>query len=71
MENSGTGNKVNIKILVKLITIVFCFTILSVNAVEKQELVVKKVTKHIWSIVGPLTNRTKKTWAIMRPSVSW
>ena len=37
----------------------FCF-ITTVSAADKQALVLKKVTKNVWSIVGPLTNRTKE-----------
>lgn len=37
----------------------FCF-ITTASAADKQALVLKKVTKNVWSIVGPLTNRNKE-----------
>ena len=37
----------------------FCFITTS-SAADKQALVLKKVTKNVWSIVGPLTNRNKE-----------
>jgi len=44
---------------IKLVLMLFCF-ITTVSAADKQALVLKKVTKNVWSIVGPLTNRNKE-----------
>ena len=44
---------------IKLVLMLFCF-ITTVSAADKQTLVLKKVTKNVWSIVGPLTNRNKE-----------
>ncbi|MCK4865377.1 MAG: MBL fold metallo-hydrolase [Gammaproteobacteria bacterium] len=44
---------------IKLVLMLFCF-ITTVSAADKQVLVLKKVTKNVWSIVGPLTDRNKE-----------
>ncbi len=44
---------------IQLVLMLFCF-ITTVSAADKQALVLKKVTKNVWSIVGPLTNRNKE-----------
>jgi glyoxylase-like metal-dependent hydrolase (beta-lactamase superfamily II) len=49
----------NIMKSIKLVLMLFCF-ITTVSAADKQALVLKKVTKNVWSIVGPLTNRNKE-----------
>ena len=50
----------------KQISVVFtlCIFLLSSSfAADKQDLILKKVTANVWSIVGPLTNRTKENLA--------
>ena len=37
-----------------------CLMVTSVSAENEQNLVLKKVTNNVWSIVGPLTNRSKE-----------
>ena len=37
-----------------------CLMVTSVSAENEQNLVLKKVTNNVWSIVGPLTNRNKE-----------
>ena len=45
--------------IIKLL-ILSCLMVTSVFAANKQDLVLKKVTNNVWSIVGPLTNRNKE-----------
>ena len=45
--------------IIKLL-ILSCLMVTSVSAANKQDLVLKKVTNNVWSIVGPLTNRNKE-----------
>ena len=46
--------------LIKYPALFFCLLATTAVAAEKQELELKKVTQNVWSIVGPLTNRTKE-----------
>ena len=43
-----------------LFLVCLCFPLFATWAEEQQTLSLKKVTENIWSIVGPLTNRTKE-----------
>lgn len=45
---------------VSLFMVLFCLLQVSAWAATEQKLLLKKVTKNVWSIVGPLTNRTKE-----------
>lgn len=45
---------------IPLLLIMLCMLANSAIASNKQELVLKKVTNNVWSIVGPLTNRNKE-----------
>ncbi len=45
--------------LIKYFVLVFCFTVATAEASDKQSLMLKQVTKNTWAIVGPLTNRNK------------
>lgn len=44
----------------KLIFILFCLITTTAAAKNTQNLVLNKVTKNVWAIVGPLTNRNKE-----------
>ena len=44
---------------IKVFLILFCFSTM-LSAAENQTLALKKVTKNVWAIVGPLTNRNKE-----------
>ena len=45
--------------LIKYFVLTFCFIVATAEASDKQELLLKQVTKNTWAIVGPLTNRNK------------
>ena len=45
--------------LIKCFVLMLCFTVATAEASDKQELLLKQVTKNTWAIVGPLTNRNK------------
>ncbi len=60
MENSRAKNKINIIYFIKSFFVLFCLMPMLVNASNKQDLVLKKITSNSWAIVGPLTNRNKE-----------
>ena len=48
------------KTLMGVLVLILCFFMPGAFAADNQELILKKVTKNVWAIVGPLTNRNKE-----------